>query len=173
MSDSSLPYGLQPTGSSVHGILQQVGCHALLQEIFLTQGSHPCLNRQVCSLHQYCMDRGTWEEAAVYRNESSQTGLKPLSIHALPRKPYKSLCAVLSRSVVSNSLRPHGLQPTVSSVHGILHGQEWAHEYWSGLPYPSSGYLPDPGIKPRAPTLQADSLLSESSGKSIKVYTRV
>ena len=38
-------------------------------------------------------------------------------------------------------------------------------EYWSGLPFPSPGNLPSPGIKPRSPTLQADSLLSESSGK--------
>ena len=29
-------------------------------------------------------------------------------------------------------------------------------EYWSGLPFPSPGDLPDPGIKPRSPTLQAD-----------------
>ena len=51
MSDSSLLYGLLPTGSSVHRILQQVGCHALLQEIFLTQGLHLCLHRQVGSSH--------------------------------------------------------------------------------------------------------------------------
>ena len=31
-------------------------------------------------------------------------------------------------------------------------------EYWSGLPFPSPGDLPDPGIEPRSPTLQADSL---------------
>ena len=30
-------------------------------------------------------------------------------------------------------------------------------EYWSGLPFPSPGDLPDPGIKPGSPTLQADS----------------
>ena len=29
-------------------------------------------------------------------------------------------------------------------------------EYWSGLPFPSSGDLPDPGIKPRSPELQVD-----------------
>ena len=29
-------------------------------------------------------------------------------------------------------------------------------EYWSGLPYPSPGDLPDPGIEPRSPALQAD-----------------
>jgi len=39
-------------------------------------------------------------------------------------------------------------------------------EYWSGsgLPFPSSGDVPDPGIKPGSPTLQADSLLSEPPG---------
>ena len=33
-------------------------------------------------------------------------------------------------------------------------------EYWSGLPFPSPGDLPDPGIEPRSPTLQADALTS-------------
>ena len=39
-------------------------------------------------------------------------------------------------------------------------------EYWSGLPFPSPGNLPDPGIKPGSPALQVDSLLSEPPGKS-------
>jgi len=34
-------------------------------------------------------------------------------------------------------------------------------EYCSGLPFPSPGDLPDPGIKPRSPALQADSLSTE------------
>ena len=38
-------------------------------------------------------------------------------------------------------------------------------EHWSGLPFPSPGYLSDPGIKPRSPALQPDSLLSEPPGK--------
>ena len=37
-------------------------------------------------------------------------------------------------------------------------------EYWSRLPFPSPGDLPDPGIKPRSPTLQADTLTSEPWG---------
>ena len=37
-------------------------------------------------------------------------------------------------------------------------------EYWSGLPISSPGDLPDPGIKLRSPTLQADSLPSEPPG---------
>ena len=38
-------------------------------------------------------------------------------------------------------------------------------EYWSGLTFPSPGDLPDPGIEPRSPALQADALLSEPPGK--------
>ena len=34
-------------------------------------------------------------------------------------------------------------------------------EYWGGLPFPSPGDLSDPGIEPRSPTLQADTLTSE------------
>ena len=37
-------------------------------------------------------------------------------------------------------------------------------EHWSVLPFPSPGDLPDPGIEPESPTLQADSLLSEPPG---------
>ena len=38
-------------------------------------------------------------------------------------------------------------------------------EYWSGLPSPSPGDPPDPGIKPGSPALQADSLPAEPQGK--------
>jgi len=38
-------------------------------------------------------------------------------------------------------------------------------EYWSGLPFPSPGNPLNPGIEPRSPTLQADTLLSEPPGK--------
>ena len=41
-------------------------------------------------------------------------------------------------------------------------------ECWSGLPFPSLGDLPNPGIKPRSPTLQVDSLPSEPPGKPRK-----
>ena len=42
-------------------------------------------------------------------------------------------------------------------------------EYWSGLPFPSPGDLPHPGIEPRSPTLQADVLVSEPPGKPREV----
>ena len=45
-------------------------------------------------------------------------------------------------------------------------------EYWSGLPVPSPENLPDPGIKPGSPVLQADSLPSELPGKPTKEATK-
>ena len=47
-----------------------------------------------------------------------------------------------------------------SSVHGIFQAR-----VESGLPFPSPGDLPDPGIEPRSPILQEDALLSEPPGK--------
>ena len=38
-------------------------------------------------------------------------------------------------------------------------------EYWSGLPFPSPGDLPDPGIEPRSPALQTDALPTEQQEK--------
>ena len=38
-------------------------------------------------------------------------------------------------------------------------------EHWSGLPFPSPGDLPNPGIEPGSPALQADALSSEPPGK--------
>ena len=40
-------------------------------------------------------------------------------------------------------------------------------EYWSGLPFPSPGNLPNPGIEPRSPALQADAITSEPLGKPV------
>ena len=40
-------------------------------------------------------------------------------------------------------------------------------EYWSGLTFPSPGDLPNPGIEPGSPALQADALTSEPPGKQI------
>ena len=68
-------------------------------------------------------------------------------------------CAVLSCSVVSDSFRSHGPARLLCP---------WGfskQEYWSGWHIPSPGTLPDPGIEPGSPALQADSLLSEPPGK--------
>ena len=44
-------------------------------------------------------------------------------------------------------------------------------EYWSGLPFPSPGDLPDPGIEPRSLALQADGLPSEHQGSLSMGFT--
>ena len=46
-------------------------------------------------------------------------------------------------------------------------------EYWSGLPFPSPGDLPNPGIEPRSPALEADALTSEPLGKILKRWILV
>ena len=51
-------------------------------------------------------------------------------------------------SVVSDSLPPHDCSSPGPSVHGILQAR-----IWSGLPFPSPGDLPGPGIKPSSPAL--------------------
>ena len=56
-------------------------------------------------------------------------------------------CAVLSHSVMSNSLRPRTVAHQVPLSMGFSR-----QEYWSGLPCPPLGDLPNPGIKPRSPT---------------------
>ena len=44
-------------------------------------------------------------------------------------------------------------------------------EYWSGLPFPSPGDLPDPRIEPGSPALEADALTSEPPGKQISIIS--
>ena len=65
---------------------------------------------------------------------------------------------------MSDSLRPHGLEPG-SSVHGYSR-----QEYWSGLPFPSPGLLLDPEIESGSPALQTNSLPFELLGKP-NIYT--
>ena len=53
-------------------------------------------------------------------------------------------------------------------AHQALPSMEFSRqEYWSRLPFPSPGNLPDPGIEPRSPTLQADALTSVPPGKPL------
>ena len=56
--------------------------------------------------------------------------------------------------------------PMDSSLHQAPPSMGFSRQkYWSGLPFPSPGDLPDPGIKPTSPALQADALTSEPPGK--------
>ena len=72
------------------------------------------------------------------------SSLKPVKVKVLVSKSSLALCDSMDCSLPG------------SSIHGILQ-----QEYWSGVSFPSPEDLPVPGIKPRSPALQADSLPSE------------
>ena len=95
--------------------------------------------------------------------ECLQPDLKPeLKLKsANPKLDSMTCCAVLSCSVLSHTLWPHGLQPARLLCPWRFSSQE----HWSGLSCPPPGDLPNPGIEPRSSTLQADSLPSEPPGK--------
>ena len=59
-----------------------------------------------------------------------------------------------SLSVVSNSLQPHGLWARKAPLSMEFSRQE----HWSGVPFPTPGDLPNPGIEPMSLHWQADSL---------------
>ena len=77
-------------------------------------------------------------------------------------KKFIQFYVCVSHSVGSDSATPW----TVASQAPLSMEFSW-QEYWSGLPCPSPGDLPDPGILPGSPALQADALPSELLGKSI------
>ena len=75
---------------------------------------------------------------------------------------FKNLCVcvcvcacVLSRSVVSDSLPPHGL-----ALQAPLSMGSSRQEYWSELPFPPPGDLPSPGIEPVSPASPASPALA-------------
>ena len=63
---------------------------------------------------------------------------------------------------MSDSLRPRELYVARQAPLSMGFSRQ---EYWNGLPFPSPGDLPDPGIEPGSPALQADTLSSEPLGK--------
>ena len=83
---------------------------------------------------------------------------------------------VLSRSCavcLASQSCPTIYHPMDCSLARLLIPWEFSRqEYWSGLPFSSSEDLPDPGIEPQSPTLQADSLPSEPPGKPVSTLQR-
>ena len=139
--------GRSQPGSSPRGIFQARILELPgppLQGIFLAQG--PIL-RPLCLLH--------W-----------QVGSSP---PAPPGKWTHISIVSVSRSVVPDSFAT----PWTAAHQARLSMRFSRQGYWSGLPLPSPGDFPNPGIKPRSPALQADSLLTELQGKPTYQYTFV
>ena len=68
--------------------------------------------------------------------------------------------------VTSDPLQPHGLQPTRFLCPWDFLGQE----YWSGLPFPSPGDDPDPGIKPAFPVFADRFFTTGATGDLLKSF---
>ena len=70
-------------------------------------------------------------------------------------------CCCLVTKLCPTLCDPTDCSLSGSSVHGISQAR-----YWGRLPFPSPGDLPDPGIEPASPALQADSLLLSQWGSA-------
>ena len=93
------------------------------------------------------MDRGVWQA----------------TVHGLPKSQTQCAQSLLSCLSLSSCLTL--CDPMDCSHQAPLSMGFSRQESWSGLPFHSPGDLPDPGIEPRSPTLQADALTSEPPGK--------
>ena len=120
-----------------------VGCHFLLQGIFPTQGSNPCL------LHWQADSLPLNHLRILYYCMKVKVKMKSLS-HA---QLFATLWAVAYQAPPSMGFS--------------------RQEYWSGLPFPSPRDLPDPGVEPGSPALQADTLTSEPPHRNIEILLSV
>ena len=147
MSDSCHPMDYSLPGSTVHGILQA----RILEWVVISfsRGSSPPRNRtRVSSIVAIYIPSLLFR---LYIHSSSVLRWWLLAFIILKESESVSL------SVMSDCLRPYGLLACPAPL-----SMEFPRkEYWRGLPFPSPGHLPDPGIKPMSPALQADSLLSK------------
>ena len=81
---------------------------------------------------------------------------------------FLSCCCCSVAQLCLTLFDPMNYSPPVYSVHGILQVRILEQvEYWSGLPFPSSGDLPEPGIELESPAWQADSLLLSHQGSHL------
>ena len=83
--------------------------------------------------------------------EKKKKGYHCQSFNLSPSFDYVAVLGLVT--VMCDFLRPHGLWPTRLFCPWAFSRQE----YWSGLPCPPPGDLPNPGNEPRSPALQADS----------------
>ena len=137
-----------------------VGCvfspHCLiLRGIDVTQVSK-CVTPVTCVESKYLLFLGGMRMSALCIQQRTECPQEGVQCTCCPL----SKCVYGSRSVVSDSLLSWMAAHQIPPFMGFSR-----QEYWSGLPCPSPGDLPDPGIEPRPPAMQADSLWPESPGK--------
>ena len=77
------------------------------------------------------------------------------------------VCVLVAQLCLSLSLVQFSATPWIVARQTPLSMGFSRQEYWSRLPFPSPGDLPDPGKEPGSPALQAGSLLSEPQGSPL------
>ena len=82
---------------------------------------------------------------------------------------YYSFILILSYCGLSHSVMSDSATPGTVTYQDLLSMGFSRQEHWSGLPFPSPGDLPNPGIESRSPALQADALTSDQQG-SLSCY---
>ena len=144
------------------------GFHSLLQEIFPTQGSNPgLLHWQVDSLlseppgnsRHILLVKQSPRPDSKGGNVNSYT---LIGVQGSYYVPGCCCCYLVTQSCLTLC------DPWTVARQAPLSVGFCRQEYWSGLPFPSPGDLPDPGIKPESPAWQVDSLpLSHLESHSI------
>ena len=181
-----------PPGSSVHrdspGKNIGVGCHALLQGIFPTQGSKPGL--PLCRWILYCLSHQliAWVQLDL-KSVNIQPGVpcwslqqKPTQFKSTVQKKEKK-CGKASHSVCVCVCVCVCMRVCMSACASVLScvwlfAIPWfvarpapllmgffRQEYWSGLPFSPPGDLPNPGIESLSPALQVHSLQLHHLGR--------
>ena len=157
VSDSLPPYGPQPARLLSWGSPSKntgVVCHAFLQGIFLTQGLHPCL-MFLALAGGFFATRANWEIPYT-----------PFYTHTNGCRKKHRACHVVCQSVMSDSATSWAV-----ARQAPLSMEFSRQDYQNEQPFPSLGDLPNPGIEPRSPALQGDSLPFELPGKPIQHAT--
>ena len=97
---------------------------------------------------------------------STLYGNRKLQIETTMRYCYTLFVYCLVAKQYPTLLKPHGLQPARLLCPWDFPGQE----HWSGLPFPSPGDLPHPGIETMSPALRGKFFTTELSGKPLHTY---
>ena len=110
---------------------------------------------------RWCCENAAVSTPANLENSEVAAGLQKIRFHSILKKWSEVKWSEVAQSYPT-LCNPVDCSPPVPPTMGFSR-----QEYWSGLPFPSPGDLPYPGIEPRSPALQADALISEPPRKPI------